>query len=62
MVFKDERLKTNSELVELRKKFEDNFGKHVMPGYRWGIDKGFEEYKMRCKDVYDQMIKERSTP
>ncbi|MDD3137698.1 MAG: hypothetical protein PHX08_01835 [Lachnospiraceae bacterium] len=61
MIFKDDRLKTDPELVELRKKFEENFGDFVMPGYSWGIDNGFDEYKQRCKDKYDQLMKERST-
>jgi len=59
MLFKDDRLKTDPELVELKKKFEENFGPFSMPGYSWGIDSGLEGYKERCREEYERMVKER---
>ena len=61
MPFKDGRLKNDPELVELRKKYEENFGPCTMPGWCWGIDNDFDEYKNKCRDKFEQMMKEKES-
>ena len=47
-IFKDDRLLTDPELVQMRKQFEE-FGESC-PGYHYECFPTFEEYKEYCRE------------
>lgn len=58
-MFKDGRLTKDPVLVELRKKYEENFGPFVMPPFHYEVYHSYEEYVQHCQTLYDKLLKER---
>lgn len=60
-MFKDGRLTKDPVLVELRKKYEENLGPFVMPGFNFDEYGTYEEYVQHCQTLYDKLMKERES-
>lgn len=58
MMFKDDRLKTDPELIELRKQYSE-MGER-MPGWNWDEYNNFSHYKKCMREKLEQ-LKKKST-
>lgn len=58
MMFKDDRLKTDPELVELRKQYS-KIGER-MPGWNWDEYSNLTDYKRKMSERLERLKKEKN--
>jgi hypothetical protein len=57
-MFKDDRLSTDPELVELRKQYSDIGEK--MPGWNWDMYSDLTDYKRKMRERLERLKKEKN--